>query len=297
MVKSELAALVSRPFVQCGHDGAWPSILGHYHAARILDPGSRDVSIRRLKDGALVNNTFRFFVLLLMAANAFGQETNPVAPASVLTNVTDGSVSNVPAASSITIDGTTYEEFRWGRVTPATVTIFHKTGVAAIPLGRLPPELQVKFGYDPVKAQQYRVTEAKAIAAWEQATRQRIQRLQQQQAEGDRVNRLKATAADFHCKIVALDPKGVIVRTRVDGVPVPQPPGVSAAESPVTRATQSEIEYGLLVGHPRQASLAVGATISCRAYRDGVQETDGEPIPRWVYIGEALHPILPPPPP
>ena len=110
------------------------------------------------------------------------------------------------------------------------------------------------------------------------------------------MNRLKATAADFHCKIVALDPKGVIVRTRVDGVPVQYPPGVSAAESPNARAVQSEIVYAFLVGHPRQASLAVGGTISCRAYRDGMQETDGEPLPRWVYVGEALHPILPPPP-
>jgi len=244
-----------------------------------------------------VNNVPRFFVLLLVAANAFGQETNLAVSANLATNVTAVDVSTNTAADGITIDGITYEEFRWGRVTPATVTIFHKTGVASIPLGRLPPELQRKFGYDPAKARQYRQWEAKAIADWEQATRERIQRKQQQQGEADRVSRLKATAVDFHCKIVALDPQGVIVRTRIDDVPTQPPPGVSASESPITRAVQSEIVYAMLVGHPRQASLAVGTTISCRAYRDGMQETEGEPMPKWVYVGEALHPILPPPPP
>jgi hypothetical protein len=246
-----------------------------------------------LKERAPVNKASRFFVLWLVAANAFGQETNPATPANFPATVTAVSISNNAAAGSITIDGTTYEEFHWGRVTPATATIFHKTGVAAIPLERLPRELQMKFGYDPMKAQQYRLLEAKASAAWEQARRQRIQRLQQE----DRLNRLKATAVDFHCKIVALDPKGVVVRTRVDGVPVQNPPGVSAAEASITPAVESEIVYVFLVGHPRPATLAVGATISCRAYRDGMQETDGEPMPRWVYVGETLHPILPPPPP
>ena len=244
-----------------------------------------------------MNNCFHFFILLLFAANAFGQETNPATPTNSSANVASVDISNSPVANSITIAGTTYEEFRWGRVTPATVTIFHKTGVAAIPLDRLPTELQVKFGYDPVKARPYRLREAKARIAWEQARVQRIQRLHQQQAEEDRLNGLKAKAVDFYCKIVALDPKGVIARTRVDDVPVQHPPSVSAAETPRTPVVQSEIVYVFLVGHPRQASLIVGDTISCHAYRDGMQQTDGEPMPRWVYVGEASHTILPPPPP
>jgi hypothetical protein len=232
-----------------------------------------------------------------MVVAARADETNAPGAASASSKPAPRGVTTNAAPSRITIDGTTYEDFRWGRVTPATVTIFHRTGVAAIPLERLPRELQVKFGYDPVKAQQYRQVEAQVSAAREQARRERTQRLQQQQAEEDRLNQLKATAVDFHCKIVAVDPRGMIVRTRVDGVPVQPPPSVSAAESPDTNIVQSEIVYAFLVGHPDQASLAVGSTISCRAYRAGVQETDGDPLPRWVYVGGALHPMLPPPPP
>ena len=60
--------------------------------------------------------------------------------------------------SSLTIDGFTYQDVRWDRLTPAAVTIFHKTGVATIPLSKLPPELQKQFGYDP-----------RVAAAWEEA--------------------------------------------------------------------------------------------------------------------------------
>ena len=68
-------------------------------------------------------------------------------------------------------------------------------------------------------------------------------------------------------------------------------PAVARVSSPVKAAISRK------QSRSRPATLAVGATISCRAYRDGMQETDGEPMPRWVYVGETLHPILPPPPP
>ncbi|HUJ10556.1 MAG TPA: hypothetical protein VL171_11075 [Verrucomicrobiae bacterium] len=66
-------------------------------------------------------------------------------------------------AINLIIDGVQYENVRWGRVTPATVTIFHKTGVAAIPLWKLPPDLQKKFGYDPQKAAEWLKIETKAV--------------------------------------------------------------------------------------------------------------------------------------
>src|ERR1035438_10605145 len=62
--------------------------------------------------------------------------------------------TNSPALN-LTIDNVQYENVRWGRVTPATVTIFHRTGVAAIPLWKLPPDLQTKFGYDPQRATEW----------------------------------------------------------------------------------------------------------------------------------------------
>ena len=64
--------------------------------------------------------------------------------------------------TAITINGVTYENFHWGTVTPTTVSIFHKTGVATIPLEKLPRELQKQFGYDPEKAAERRAPEQKA---------------------------------------------------------------------------------------------------------------------------------------
>ena len=116
--------------------------------------------------------------------------------------------TNAIAPSSFTIDGFTYENVRWGRITPSTATIFHKTGVATVPLEKLPRDLQEKLGYDPIKAKQYRRAEAEARAAWLQAKQQQLQLLQQRQAEEDQRKKLEATAVDFHCTIMALDEKG-----------------------------------------------------------------------------------------
>jgi hypothetical protein len=203
--------------------------------------------------------------------------------------------TNAITPSSFTIDGFTYENVRWGRITPSTATIFHKTGVATIPLGKFPPEWQEKLGYDPFKAKQYRRAEAEAKAAWLQAKQQRLELLQQRQAEEDQRRKFEATAVDFHCTIMALDERGVVVRTAKTSIPYSAT--IPASGSVEDRPKQIEITYAFLVGHPRQASLVVGDTVSCRAYRDGSQETDGEPLPRWVYLSEAHHPIPPPPPP
>lgn len=66
--------------------------------------------------------------------------------------------------STITIDGETYENYHWGVITPTTITIFHKTGVATIPLQKLPPDLQERFGYDPKKAAELRASQETAAA-------------------------------------------------------------------------------------------------------------------------------------
>jgi von Hippel-Lindau disease tumor suppressor protein len=56
------------------------------------------------------------------------------------------------ANSTITIDGVIYENYHWGTITPTGITIFHQAGVATIPLEKLPPDLQERFGYDPKTA-------------------------------------------------------------------------------------------------------------------------------------------------
>jgi von Hippel-Lindau disease tumor supressor len=67
--------------------------------------------------------------------------------------------------TTISIGGVTYENYHWGTVTPTTITIFHKTGVATIPLAKLPTDLQERFGYNPKKADERRVPQQKAVAA------------------------------------------------------------------------------------------------------------------------------------
>jgi len=67
---------------------------------------------------------------------------------------------------SVTIEGVVYEDIRFGRVMPPTVTIYHKRGVANVPLASLPPELQKTLGYDKIKAEAERAAaeQAKIVA-------------------------------------------------------------------------------------------------------------------------------------
>ncbi|MCG3148544.1 MAG: hypothetical protein PCFJNLEI_01988 [Verrucomicrobiae bacterium] len=60
----------------------------------------------------------------------------------------------------LTIDGTTYSNVTWGATTPATVKLFHQSGVANVALSKLPAEWQKHFNYDPVQAEAYRTANA-----------------------------------------------------------------------------------------------------------------------------------------
>lgn len=61
----------------------------------------------------------------------------------------------------LAVDGTVYSNVTWGTVTPATVAMFHKTGVSVVPIEKLPDEWQKHFNYDPQKAVAYRAEVAK----------------------------------------------------------------------------------------------------------------------------------------
>ncbi len=94
-----------------------------------------------------------FFAFAVIAARA--EETNAPAAVSATTNAAPSGVTSNALPVSITIDGIIYSNVTWRTVTAATVTVFHSTGIAAIPLWKLPPELQKRFGYDPQKATAY----------------------------------------------------------------------------------------------------------------------------------------------
>ncbi|HUJ09861.1 MAG TPA: hypothetical protein VL171_07525 [Verrucomicrobiae bacterium] len=101
----------------------------------------------------------------VVAVTLFAEETNTPGPASITNKVASAGVMSNTESNSITIDGTTYKDVRWGRLTPATVTIYHETGVATVPLADLPPDLQKQFGYDPQKAAAWQAAEQKTAAA------------------------------------------------------------------------------------------------------------------------------------
>jgi hypothetical protein len=60
----------------------------------------------------------------------------------------------------LTVGSETYSNVTFGTVTPYAVSIRHSAGIASIPLAKLPPELQHRFGYDPEKAKTQRVMDA-----------------------------------------------------------------------------------------------------------------------------------------
>jgi len=107
-------------------------------------------------------NAFRIAVLLsaFAVSATFAEETNTL-------------------PTTITVDGITYSNVTWHAVTPATVSIFHQSGAASIPLEKLPPQLQERFGYDPQKAAEYRAQQS-ALA------QQRMADAQSQQEEAHR---------------------------------------------------------------------------------------------------------------
>jgi hypothetical protein len=139
------------------------------------------------------------------AAVSLAEDTNTSSPAGATSGIEpSGPTSNI-APSTITIDGVTYEGVRWGRLTPGTVTIYHKTGIATMPLADLPPELQKQFGYDPQKAATWLASEQAATAArqaaeWEAVKRRAAeQRAAQLKAAADaEAERQRALAAAAH---------------------------------------------------------------------------------------------------
>jgi hypothetical protein len=63
-----------------------------------------------------------------------------------------------------TTDGTNYQDVKVIRVEDDAITIIYKDGGALVPLFKLPPALQQRFDYDPVKAKAAAEARTKADA-------------------------------------------------------------------------------------------------------------------------------------
>jgi len=128
-------------------------------------------------EGEIAMNPLRVCILILVFAviAARAEETNTPTTAGATSNAVPSGVTSNVAPSTITIDGTTYQDVRWGRLTPSTVTIFHRTGIATMPLWKLPPDLQKQFSYDAEKATAFQ--DAQRKAAGRAAVQARLQYL------------------------------------------------------------------------------------------------------------------------
>ncbi|MGO9245824.1 MAG: hypothetical protein ACLPT4_10380 [Verrucomicrobiia bacterium] len=218
-----------------------------------------------------------FLLIVTIGANA--NETNPPVAA----------VSNA-LPSTITIDGTTYEEVRWQGVTPTTVTIFHKTGVATFPLEKLPSVLQKQLGYDPAKAADWRKAEQERVAAWQKAQQQQKERLQ---FEKENVQELDGEVTDV------IEGKGVILNNHREVERNAQfmatMAGVNAAwaqsgaPNPNPQVSlDTQVRSYFLACDTKQ--LVNGSYVKCRAYQDGFYTYTtvmggSQKIVRWMYFG------------
>lgn len=189
-----------------------------------------------------------FAVTVVVAVRA--EETNTPSTASATSNAAPSGVTSNAAPSSIKIDGTTYEEVRWGRVTLSTVTIFHKTGVATIPLEKLPPDLQKQFGYDPQKVAAFQNEQQAKLAAFQK----------EQQAKNDRLRFEKEHVQELSGNVTSVvEGQGVILNN--------QHLLNSYFNAGGTDTSLVRLRYFFLACDTK--NLVNDADVNCRAYRDG----------------------------
>ena len=199
-------------------------------------------------------------ICLLVAVVAFGAETN----------------------LTLTVDGVTYYDVRFGRVTPNSVVVFHSTGVATIPLERLSAELQQQFNYDPQKA-----------AAWRAIQQQAAEAQRKAEAEAAEARRRAAASVEWTLTVEHVLPDGIIAtgcQTSDIKLMLPPPPAVPVtnnAPTPLIQYCPHPITI-CLVDDPHVAELAEGNKIIVRAYKVGVIAIEDRALEKWVYFGPSL---------
>ena len=164
---------------------------------------------------------------------------------------------------SLTVDGQTYQNVRWGRVTAETV--------ATLPLWKLPVDLQTRFHYNP-----------EAIAAQKQ--------LQQKQAA------LVKASKVIMGNIIQVVPEGILASTYYfmsssQSAVVPDGHGGNTYYTTPGPSQRSEGPIILATGCPKKDQRAEGEFVTFFGYQDGtwsyrdplgVEHT----VQKWVYLRE-----------
>ena len=190
---------------------------------------------------------------------------------------------------TLTVDGITYNNVRFVRPTPATVTIYHSTGVATIPLAQLPPDLQKRFGYDPKAATQWELAQQQIEAAAAEAQRQQAARWKaaQEKAAAEAAALAEAqqkAAAEAQSRATA----AVEWKLRVQSV---LPDSVIAWGRPSASPKRSKSITILLVNPPGLHKLAEGDEITATAYRDGNAMAHTRTLEKWICLQPVASPI------
>ena len=203
--------------------------------------------------------------------------------------------------STLTVDEMIYTNAVFGTVTPYAVTVKHSTGVASVPLERLPADLQQRFGYDPQKAQDYLQESTVRQAALVASDRQESAVRSGHEHEAAVKTDIAATEAADKAALVALTTEisGEVIVTTDDGMMLRTRNATSHTRSQYTRdvavevggdrvarTTMTETEYAFLVGYP--GLLAPKTGVRCLAYPDGSKEIDGHTMPRWIYQSDGI---------
>lgn len=180
--------------------------------------------------------------------------------------------------STLTVDGVTFSNVTFGTATPYAVSVRHEHGIASVPLEKLSPELQKRFGYDANKAAQYHVAELQA----QQAEAERLGRIKEQQDADVRASQhaqqFTRDGVPLAGKVKSVIAAGVIVSAQMGTLQI-SPDGSSSllfSKSPV---------QVLLTGYPNQSNLASGDKIMCEAKRDGTFTLNKKTVvQRWAWI-------------
>jgi hypothetical protein len=212
-------------------------------------------------------NRLRVCLLLFaftVAVAARAEQTNAPSTASVTSNAAPSGATSNALPTSITIDGIIYSNVTWRTATAATVTIFHSTGIAAVPLWKLPPELQKRFGYDQKNAAAYLSAEQMAHEHQEQQRQQQTQERQMQEQCKDTISG----------NVQAVVNGGIVINHRVFIQALIQA-GINDPRTPPDYYTFLACD---------NSGYAMNYEVKCLAYRDGF--ADIQPfgkIERWVY--------------
>ena len=187
---------------------------------------------------------------------------------------------------TLTIEGITYHIVRFVHPTPGMVTIYHSTGVATIPLAKLPSALQKQFGYDPQQAAQWQAAQKKIDAAAAETQRQQAARWK---ADQDRITAETAALEETQRKAAS----AVQWTVRIQDV---LPDAVVGYGCPGAKPTCPDAKTILLVDPPGPEPLAEGDQLTVMAYRDGSAMAQSRTLQKWVCVPTVSQPVVAEPP-